>query len=495
MTAKTKLPGLMYTRQSRGNPKSIKDQDSIGRRRFQLEDWNLLGVFSDKVSASRNATRVRNDWPKLFETVLTGVVDDGVIWLWEASRGDRDVETWVGFLARCRERRIKLYIESDGEGYLYDLTQPREYKAMVLAGADSEYESEMTKLRINRDKSQLRRAALAGELDRPDGGLKAILGGRARYGWRDPGIKQPWELEPNAAAVLQETAQRLLAGEELMSIYRDMIDRHGELRDSYSDSLPINYDRLNDTLHMPVTGGMLSNGKGRILGQVAQGPVDGKTYKQLHAMFTARPKGRYGTNEYPLGKLLRCHCGNQLTGELSDNGKQRYYACRNQHKDAKTGAVILPCGRTFIRVADVHDHVAQALQRWAKTSPRARQLIDATVDVGPQRAALNEEWEKLRTRMTRLERKLRTNRIEQEEFEQSEAFIEERFAEIELELAALDKAEEDPLPVSFDWHQMSSAGKRKWVSEAFVTPIVVQRPAKPGPYQQVGDRLNLRVRT
>lgn len=473
------LRGAPYARQSKGNPKSIKDQLTIGRRRLADEGITQVAEFSDKVSASRHTTKQRDDWALVNTMVDNGELD--VLWLWEPSRGDRKAEVWLPFLARCRDQGMALLVDVDDR--TYDLTNPRDYKAMAMAGVDAEYESDQTQKRTMRAKNELRADALAGTINRPDGGLKAILGGKARYGWTDPGIKQPWRVDPIAAAVLQEVTQRLLAKEELMSIYRDLIDRLGQLRDSYG--VPVSYGRLNATLRMPVTGGMLADRDGTIIGKVADGPVDAAAWKQLHALFTARPEGRYAKDEYPLGKVLTCACGNQLTGEK--NGPDRYYSCRNDHKGTTA------CHGTFIRADALHKHVAAALARWAKTSPRARAL-STPVDYSPQRAALTVEWEELKERMGNLERKLRTNRIDRDEYAQSEAFIEARFAEIEAERTMLDTAESNPMPVLIDWEAMSRDDKRRLVAEAFITPIVVGPVVKPGPYQQVSDRVHLEVR-
>ena len=74
---------LLYGRQSMGNDRSIAEQLDSGRSRAGAEGWDILGEYSDRISASRYATKARDDWPKLLADLKRP--DVRVLWLWETS--------------------------------------------------------------------------------------------------------------------------------------------------------------------------------------------------------------------------------------------------------------------------------------------------------------------------------------------------------------------------------------------------------------------------
>src|SRR6185312_12336277 len=122
-TAPALTRAYIYGRQSQGSDASIDQQLEAGRDRADAEGWQVASEFRDGVSASRHSTRQRDDWPKLLAGVEAGHAD--VIWLWESSRGDRDLPRWALLLSSCRKAGVKLCIETHG-GRVYDMKVPRE---------------------------------------------------------------------------------------------------------------------------------------------------------------------------------------------------------------------------------------------------------------------------------------------------------------------------------------------------------------------------------
>ena len=101
---------LIYARQSLGKQESIDQQEEIGRDRAEQENWPVHAVLSDPNSASRYSTTVRKNWERLLADLDRPEV--GILWLWESSRGDRELETWAAMLTRCHKHGVKIFIET-----------------------------------------------------------------------------------------------------------------------------------------------------------------------------------------------------------------------------------------------------------------------------------------------------------------------------------------------------------------------------------------------
>jgi DNA invertase Pin-like site-specific DNA recombinase len=118
---------------------SIDKQFIMARQVGKEEGWNLIGELSDKVGASRMSAGDRDDWEEVNRLVRTKALD--VLILWESSRGDRDAETWLGFLKLCRANKVKIYVISNDR--LYDIDRPRDWKDLANEGIDANYETEV----------------------------------------------------------------------------------------------------------------------------------------------------------------------------------------------------------------------------------------------------------------------------------------------------------------------------------------------------------------
>lgn len=113
---------LAYGRQSQGNDRSIVEQIESGRKRAAAEGWDILAEYSDRTSASRYATRARDDWARLLKALERPDAD--VLWLWESSRGDRKLSSSAGMLETFREHKVQIYVETHHR--LYDMAIGRE---------------------------------------------------------------------------------------------------------------------------------------------------------------------------------------------------------------------------------------------------------------------------------------------------------------------------------------------------------------------------------
>src|SRR5690349_10188493 len=121
---------LTYGRQSLGNDKSIAEQLELGVKRCAAEGWDHAGEYSDRISASRYATKQRDDWPRLLDALTRP--DVGVLWLWETSRGDRKLSSWAAMLETCRDKSVKIFVETHGR--LYDMANARDWRTLADDG-------------------------------------------------------------------------------------------------------------------------------------------------------------------------------------------------------------------------------------------------------------------------------------------------------------------------------------------------------------------------
>ena len=203
---------LTYGRQSLGNDKSIAEQLELGAKRCAAEGWDHAGEYSDRISASRYATRARDDWARLLADLEQPGA--GVLWLWETSRGDRKLSTWAGMLETCRDNKVQIYVETHGR--LYDMANPRDWRTLAEDGVDNAYESDKTSKRTKRS-ADARAAA-----GRPHSG--------ACYGYRNLHDERTGKFtervtEPGEAASIAELFTRIRQGHSLRSIERDWAAR------------------------------------------------------------------------------------------------------------------------------------------------------------------------------------------------------------------------------------------------------------------------------
>lgn len=138
---------VVYGRNSSAKQKSIDEQLAENRAAAKANGWTVVDELDDPVSASRYATKVRKNWARLLELLPT--VD--VVILWEPSRGDRSLASWVSFLDRCREHKVRIHAVTHQR--TYDPANARDYRSLAEDGVDSAYESDKISARVRRAKA------------------------------------------------------------------------------------------------------------------------------------------------------------------------------------------------------------------------------------------------------------------------------------------------------------------------------------------------------
>lgn len=215
-TTEHQLTAALYGRVSRVKA----DRDRADRERSvdqQLADnekacarrcWTVTARYADPGrSASRFATRARENWQHVCDAVKARAFD--VLVLWETSRASRDPEEWIPLLAECRRAGIRIYVTADDE--LYDLTKPKHWRQLASDGIANAFSSEETSLRVKRD------ADASAEAGRPSG---PVLFGYERI--YDPKTRELIEQRkhPENAPVVVDIIESVHRGESLKSIAR-----------------------------------------------------------------------------------------------------------------------------------------------------------------------------------------------------------------------------------------------------------------------------------
>lgn len=295
---------VIYARQSKDKRTSIDQQITVARTVTDDNGWTLGGVYSDGVSASRFATKGRADWTRLLGDLRANRF--GVLILWETSRGDRDLPSWVTLLAECRERGVLIYVVTAER--LYDCRIARDWKTLVEDGTDSAYESEKTSMRSKRNTDALAKAG------RPHG---MVAYGYKRVRTFDEAgrmVDSRDELLEEQADVIRETARRLFAGESLRSITKSLNERGvPSPKGGAWSSTQLRQVMLRDR------NAGLRRHRGKVIGKAAWPPVyDEGTHDRVVARLTDPTRtigesNKGATRKHLLSGLARCgRCGGPM---------------------------------------------------------------------------------------------------------------------------------------------------------------------------------------
>jgi site-specific DNA recombinase len=192
---------------------SVGEQERTGRADCAELGATVVDVYPDDGrSASRFATKTRDEWTRLRSDIDAGRLD--LVWLWEVDRGGREVEDWAGFLNQCRRRGVKVYVHTHGR--LYDPRVPRERRGLLEDGVDAEYDSEKKSLNVRRS---LAANAVAGKPHGPttygyDRVYKIDDSGRRQF------VKQ--QPHPDHAPVVADIFSRIARGVPMSHIVADL---------------------------------------------------------------------------------------------------------------------------------------------------------------------------------------------------------------------------------------------------------------------------------
>ena len=337
--------------------------------------WPVADVYVDN-DVSAYSGKPRPAWQQLLAHVESGTVDAVLCWhVDRLTRSPRELEDVIDLA----DRHGLALATVTGD---IDLQSPTGRMVARLLGASARYESEH---KGERQRRQIQQAAEAGH---------QVAGGRRPYGYaleRGTG-RITATVDPVEAPIVEDCARRVLAGESIASITRDLNQR-GVLT---SAGNPWNRTTLRRMLcsarisgrreHIPTDS---YQGVRPLVGEIVStesdwpGIISVEESDRLRALLT-RPDRRLttgGARKHLLSGILHCaRCGQPMVGRSSRSVLR--YVC-NRNPDGGKGA----CGRMYITAAPVDAHVRD-LVLTALNSPQMVTRLRQREAPGPDLHAL-----------------------------------------------------------------------------------------------------------
>jgi DNA invertase Pin-like site-specific DNA recombinase len=315
---------------------SDRDGDQLGVTR-QIEDCRR---FAERCGYVVEDVYVDDDisaWSGKQRPEFERMVDDlrtrriGAVLVWHLDRLTRHPRELEAFIDLCDELRVGLGCvtgEVDLGSHIGRLT------ARMLGGL-ARYESDHKSERIRRKHEEI---AANGR----------VSGGGSRpYGYEADKLT----VRAAEAAIIRECAKRLLAGEPVLSVARNLNERAVTSATGGAWS-PQSLRRM---LASPRISGQRVHHGEIVAKAVWPAIISAKDGAKIRALL-ANPERRTNkaARRYLLGGLLVCsHCGARLVARPRDNG-QRRYACAK-------GPGFSGCGKTYITAEDVEIFVTDAV--------------------------------------------------------------------------------------------------------------------------------------
>lgn len=337
------IRAAIYCRISRDSEQEglgVARQEEDCRTLAGHEGFAVVGVYVDNdISASTKSRKPRPSYERLLADARAGQID--VILAYSNSRLTRRPAEWLQLIELANTGRIRVKTVASGE---HDLsTADGRAVALTIAAWDAA-EAERTAERVLRAHAQL---AASGAHNGP-----------RPFGW-DFNEDKTLTINPAEAAVIRECVQRVLAGDGLWKITRDLNERG--IRTS-TGKLWVTQVLRRMLLRWRNCGVRTHHGKEMGPGQW-DAIIDRETHERVVALLTdpARRSNNRGTEaKYLLTSVAHCgECGRHVVGTnafeyVLKNGRTRQYP--HSYKCAHSG-----CMRVQRRMADVDEHVQQVV--------------------------------------------------------------------------------------------------------------------------------------
>ncbi len=365
--------------------------------------WSVVEVYSDNdIGASTRTRKIRPDYRRLLDDARGGLLDVVLAYTsGRLTRRPRELEDLID-LAEQHGTRFA-YVRSPS----FDLNTATGRRVARILAANDAGEAEDISERLIRQRLQ---AAEAGQ----------VHGSPRPFGYEADLVT----VRESEAAIVRECAARVLSGESLHSVCRDL-DQRG-IRTSRGN--PWSRKALRHMLvsarisgrreHRPVADYVTGNRP--LLGEITADAVwpaiisvdDSDRLREL----LTRPARRNGPSgrSYLLSGILRCHqCRSGLVGRPA-HGKPRY-VCDKRPGTAACGTISVTAAfaddvvRDMVLVALESDEFRDRLYARAEVDPAIRKAV---VDDERRLVELAEEWADPGSRMTRGEWRAAREKIE-----------------------------------------------------------------------------------
>jgi DNA invertase Pin-like site-specific DNA recombinase len=370
---------------------SDREGDGLGVAR-QLEDcvrlaesrgWQIADRYVDD-DVSAYSGKPRPEYGRMLDDLRTGTIDAVVVY--HLDRLHRQPKELEEFFEICKEAGVDDLATVTGR---IDLADPDgQFQARIL-GAVAKKESDDKSRRIRRKHKEI---ALRGR----------VSGGGSRpYGYEADKVT----VRPAEAAIVTECAGRLLAGEPLLSIVRDLNARG--VRSAQGG--PWSSQSLRRMLGSARISGQREHHREVVATAEWEAIIGAEDGAAIRALLSdpARRTNRAG-RRYLLGGLLSCgRCGERLVSRPRSGGQRRYACVKGQGFSG--------CGKTYVNAHEVELFVTRAVlhrvdskamqraadqkkksapetKRWWKEAEAAQAQMDELAEAYGQRRVSMSEW-------------------------------------------------------------------------------------------------------
>lgn len=308
----------IYTRISQarhGTVAGVERQEADCRARAEAEGWTVVRVYSDN-NASAYAQKKRPQFLALCAAAerreFHGILVYSSDRLWRVASDLEDLLDLV--------KRTKVQILSCVSGNIDLSTSDGRTKARVY-GALAQGESEKMAERVRRQKLEAARGGSWG-------------GGSRPYGYRVVKVEGKGstrlEVDEAEAAVIREMAERVLSGERLLRVLRDMNARGV----TTSTGKPWRYRTAHEMLRGPLTAGLRQHHDE--LYEADWTPILSRDqWARLAALLQPTPRQGTPTRHLLTGLVVCRDCGARMMGHLRDG--RREYRAGMSHLEAGCG--------------------------------------------------------------------------------------------------------------------------------------------------------------
>jgi site-specific DNA recombinase len=361
MTTKTRKTQVgIYVRLSEVRPGeeavSLDTQEGDARALADRKGWAVSEVYRDAGRSAWSDTRDRPAFERMRADLEDGKIA-GII-AWKQDRLGRRVAEVAALLDRCRQLGAVVATVTDG----LDTTTPSGRMAAQVVAAAAELESANTSVRVRR--------AIQARAERGE-----AHGGPRPYGYRREG--GTLVIEPTEAAVVRSVVDRVLAGETVGAILRDL---RGAAKTTSTGKAWTRRSLVNTLASARIAG--LRSHEGREVAGDWEAIVTRTEHDALGAALEPSAARRQTPRSYFLsGGLLLCgRCGARMKGRSwaaldGRTGRRSQYSCAgaSEHNG---------CAGTAITATPIEDWIGSLVI--ARLSSRAfrRRLQAASEDPG-----------------------------------------------------------------------------------------------------------------
>jgi site-specific DNA recombinase len=365
----------------------VERQKEDCARLAERKGWQVAQEYVDNDLSAWSGKR-RPEYERMLADLEAGTINGLLVY--DLDRLHRQPSELEAFIDLCG--RLGLTNVASVSGDIDLTTAEGQFQARIL-GAVAKKESDDKSRRIRRKHLEI---AAEGR----------VSGGGSRpYGYEPDKLT----IRPAEAAVVEECAQRLLAGEPVRSIAKDLNEREIPTATGGQWS-PQSLRRM---LASPRISGQRAHHGEIVASAQWPGIISAEDGAKIRALL-ANPERRTNkaARRYLLGGLLVCsHCGERLVARPRTGGKRRY-ACAK-------GVGFSGCGRTYINADEVERFVTEAVlhrvdsrdlqraterrqqqapeaERWLQEAEAAEQQLEELADAYGQREITMGEWKAAR---------------------------------------------------------------------------------------------------